>query len=200
MKKLTSLVFALALVAPASADSYVSVYGGANFGEEFSVGDWLTFDKETGSVIGGTVGTTIPALPGFRAELDVSFRTNDIGALLCKELALDGTDETTGVLANVVFDLPVGVFPVKPYVLAGVGFGHRTIEVRTPWLDSYSASESGLAWQVGAGAQYEVVDGVKIGVGYRYFNAPNIERSFFKTDVDAGGENHSVVATLAVDL
>lgn len=199
MKKLLTTI-ALALAAPASADSYVSAYGGANFGEEFSVGDWLTFDKETGSVIGGTLGTTIPAMPGFRAELDVSFRQNDIGALLCEDLALDGTDETTGVLANIAYDVPVGTFPVKPYVLAGVGFGHRTIEVRTPWLDSFSASESGLAWQVGAGAQYEIAEGVKIGAGYRYFDAPNVERSFFKTTVDADGSNHSVVATLALDL
>ena len=64
-------------------------------------------------------------------------------------------------------------------------------------------SESGFAWQLGAGANYEVSPGVKVGVGYRYFHGADIDRAFGAKNsapAQTDGSNHAIQASVTVDL
>jgi opacity protein-like surface antigen len=165
---------------------YTSVYGGWNWDDVVSA----PFVKEnTGYVIGGTLGTTIDKVPGLRIELDMSHRGNEVdifGGFISAD------HDTFALLGNVVYDLPVSWGPVHPYVLAGVGYGHT--EATFENVSLLTLENSGVAWQLGAGVNTRLDDNVIVGVGYRYFNAPELE--VLGTEL-SDGSNHSVVAHVA---
>ena len=169
------------------ADSYASVYGGANW-DGVEEGKFLSSD--TGSVVGVTVGKSIGITPGLRMELDLSVRNNEGKAL--KFLSFD--HETTAAMVNVAYDFQMGG-KVSPYILAGVGYADSSVTVES--LELATLSASGVAWQLGAGANYQVTEGIKAGLGYRYFNVPEIQVLGFEVD---SGSNHSVVAQVTFDL
>ena len=189
-------ILILALLVPAAnAGASLSVYGGANWTEPFDAGK-IHFEPQIGSVMGVTLGTPLTSIDSdLSGQLDVSFRQNDI-----ESDCFGGSDETLGFLANLVYRVPVGTFPLKPYVLGGVGIARRVIEVNTPWLSTYGATETGFAWQVGFGADYEIAEGVRLGAGYRRFEAPDVSRSVFGNLSTASGGNDSVVAEISFEL
>ena len=192
MRYLLGLVLFAILATGAQAKGfYVGAYGGAN---------WASFDvdephiqsqADVGYVIGGVVGTSIDALPGVRIEADLNYRSNDLDTTIC-DTPLIVTDETWALLGNIVYDIPVEVGGLRPYALAGIGYGSRTVGIDyTP----VSVNNTGLVWQVGAGVNAEVADGVTFGVGYRYFDAPDFDVAPTGGYHDAGN-NHSVIASL----
>ena len=67
---------------------------------------------------------------------------------------------------------------------------------------SFNVRESGFAWQLGAGLNYEVQDGVHLGLGYRYFRGPNVRNDIFlgKHDlpVNFDQDNHTVQVELTI--
>lgn len=193
MKLISTFVavfLATAFVASASlANSYVSAYGGVNWDDVIST---PFVDNESGHLVGTTVGTKINSLPGVRAELDISFRTNEV------ELfggAISADHQSFGVLGNVVWDLPVKVGISQPYVLAGVGYGHSSATFENVSL--LKLESSGIAYQLGAGLNVPVAEGISAGIGYRYFASPEIE--VLGTEL-SNGTNHSLIVSLTIDL
>lgn len=186
-------VLAMLLSGNANAKGfYVGGYGGANWGS-FSVdNDFVTAESDVGYVIGGVVGTSIDSLPGVRVELDLNYRSNDIDTLICDDIPLIVTDETGALVANVAYDIPVKVGGLHPYVMAGLGFGKRTVSID---YTGYEVENTGLVWQAGAGFNTEVADGVQLGVGYRYFDAPDFDIAPTGGYHDAGS-NHSLIASV----
>lgn len=192
MRYLLGLVLFAVLVTGAQAKGfYVGAYGGANW-NSFDVDEkWVQSQADVGYVIGGVVGTSIDALPGVRIEADLNYRSNDLDTTIC-DTPLIVTDETWALLGNIVYDIPVEVGGIRPYALAGIGYGSRTVGIDyTP----VSVNNTGLVWQVGAGLNTEVAQGVTFGVGYRYFDAPDFDVAPTGGFHDAG-TNHSVIASL----
>ena len=184
---LLSSILALALAGSAEAKGfYVGAYGGANWDNVIDV----PFVKEnTGTVIGGVVGTTIDAVPGLRVEADLNYRQNDVDIF---GGVITANDETWGLLGNVVWDIPaLQMGRVQPYVLAGAGYANHTATFED--ISVLELSHGGVAWQLGAGANYKIADNVSLGVGYRYFQGPNLE--VLGTEL-SDGSNHSVIATV----
>jgi opacity protein-like surface antigen len=187
-KIFAAFLLSTALVGTASArDTYVSVYGGANWNDVFSAPG---VEDKTGTVLGGVLGTNVPAVPGLRIELDASYRTNDVDAF-----GLDVQHDTTALLGNVVYDLPVMVGGGQPYVLGGLGFAKTEAVVESLSLAKVEASD--VAWQLGFGMNWKVADGVNAGVGYRYFQGPELQ--VLGTEL-SDGSNDSVVATVSFGL
>lgn len=177
-------VFALS----AQADTYVTAFGGANWDNVINTNG--VYDN-TGYVVGGAVGTHVKSIPGLRLEGELAFRQNAVKVF--KFVQAD--HDTYTLMANAVYDLPLQVGPVTPYVLAGVGYGNTQATFTDIALARLEAS--GVAWQVGVGANIEVADGVKAGIGYRYLQAPEI--NVLGTQL-SDGTNSSVVAGLTFDL
>lgn len=190
-------------------------------------GDWsstttLHGDEDTGYVIGAVLGTDIDALKGLRVELDLSYRRNNVHGTTdtvfdeepppepLPELKADivfpdfntfqGHDTTWALMANAVYGFDLNEY-IKPYVLAGVGVGERHLVFDADFKGgpSLDATESGFVYQLGAGVDVQVAKGVKLGLGYRFFQAPVIQRtvSLFPNDVvvDGDGQNQSIMAS-----
>jgi opacity protein-like surface antigen len=183
-----------------------------------------------GFVVGGAVGTELDRwLDGLRAEVEVSYRRNklkgdwqfsfggDIPTSVYTTTDFDASGTSDGhlsrfaVMANVWYDIDAGS-KIVPYVGGGVGWNRAHLEVGGEVVDpgffltdieQADFSESGFAWQLGAGANYEVSPGVKVGVGYRYFHGADVDRAFGGKNsaaavTDEG--NHTVQANVTVDL
>ena len=181
----------VALTGSASADgaytkgSYVGVYGGANWDDVITS---KFVDDNSGYAVGAVVGTHVNAVKGLRIEADLSNRSNDVDIFGGK---LSAQHETTAILGNVVYDVPVDLGPVHPYVLAGVGYAKTTATFEDVSL--LKLESSGVAWQLGAGVNAQIADGVTAGVGYRYLQGPAIE--VLNTEL-SDGSNHSLVASV----
>lgn len=189
MKKYLFAAIAFALVAmtptTASADSYVSGFGGANWDDTAN-----GIESDTGYVVGAALGTKVKAVPGLRVEAELAFRQNDVSAY-----CLEAKHNTTSLMGNLVYDLNAAVGPFRPYVLAGVGFAHTEGVVEN--LSIATLEADGVAWQLGAGLNTQIADGVTAGVGYRYFAGPELE--VFGSQL-SDGTNHSVLASLTLSL
>lgn len=184
---LATCALVLASVIPAQADTYATAFGGANWDDVAS-----PLDSDTGFVVGGALGTSVKAVPGLRAEVEVAFRTNDVDVF---KGFIQAEHNTTSVMANAAYDFNAGIGPFRPYVLAGVGYAHTEGVIEN--LSLATLESSGFAWQLGAGVNTQLADGVKAGVGYRYFQGPDLDILGFEV---SDGSNHAVLATVTLDL
>lgn len=188
MRILTAFA-SLALALPAAAgDWYASVYGGINAD---NVIDVAFVESQTGALVGGTVGRSTP-VPGLRIEADLSYRTNDVdifgGAITAKH-------DTMALLMNAVYDIDVNDPQAAPYILLGVGYANTTATFENVSLLRLEASD--IAYQAGAGINFKVWPGSKLGLGYRFLQGPSIE--VLGTEL-SDGTNHSAIAQLTFDL
>ncbi len=69
--------------------------------------------------------------------------------------------KTYTVLANVYFDLPVEDWPFRPYVGAGLGWGHADCCRGGP-------EDDGLAMALMGGVTFALTDSVDLDLGYKY--------------------------------
>lgn len=191
MRYFLAAVAALLLVTTASAEgSYVSVYGGANWDDVINAPG---VSDNAGYVVGGTVGTSVKSVPGLRIEADLSFRRNDIDLDVCVPLKV--AHETTAVLVNAVYELPLKVGPVQPVALVGIGLGHSEATLES--ISLARVENTGFAFQLGAGLETSLTDDIKLGVGYRFLKTEPLE--VFGQEL-SDGSNHSVVASLRFAL
>lgn len=197
--------------------------------DTFTITTEVNSDLSNGFVIGGAVGAKLDKwLDGLRAEMEVSYRRNklkgdwqfsftgDIPTTApTTDLSAAGTSDghlsRFAVMANVWYDIDAGS-KIVPYVGGGVGWNRARVEVGGEVVDpgffltdieQADFSESGFAWQLGAGANYEVSPGVKVGVGYRYFHGADVDRAFGGKNTAAAVTdegNHTVQANVTVDL
>lgn len=197
------LLLSIASITSASADSnfYLKASGGYNGASDYGhQSEWFSFGSETGSgyVLSGAIGTSVPEYKGLRLEAEVSYRHNELQPWIqwCEEspkIKFEGDDSTTSLMVNALYDIPVGDFPVKPFVMAGLGYSNREITAY-PFGESIGASASGVSYSLGAGGQYALDDRNKISIEYRYLKAPTIERDFGELgSFQADGDNHSVM-------
>lgn len=186
-----SVLFAtVAFTGPVSAKAYTGAYGGLNWNDVVSA---PFVDNETGTVVGVVLGKSVDSVPGLRMELDASYRNNEVnlfGGFISAE------HDTTALMANAVYDFPVAIVGGGvPYALAGVGVAHTEATFENVSLLKLESTD--LAWQLGTGVNWQVAEGVKAGVGYRYFAGPELEVLGLEL---SDGTNHSAVATLSFEL
>jgi opacity protein-like surface antigen len=196
-------------VRKAPADWYAGVYGGANFQEDWSTsfGPFsIDSNTDTGAVVGVFVGKRIPSIKGLSFEVEANFRDQDTSPALTivappPVITFTGDDRTIALLANARYEFDLGG-KVTPYILAGVGYGERTLSVDlVPVLLNFEQSKSDVVWQAGAGLDFNVTEHTRLGVGYRYFDAPDFDTTIFGVvPFNGSGQNHAVVASLTFAL
>lgn len=216
---------ALATPAQAAGNWYVGVFGGGNWvtDHSFSVAtaptasadtlSWST-DGEAGFIVGGAVGLHLNQLMGgLRAEIEVAYRQNTVDGLWQSNTTtptavssgtLDIDHSTFSVMANVWYDIDVG--SISPYIGGGIGWAETELDGR--YLGGvtgpFDFSDSGFAWQLGAGINFDVSPNVKLGVGYRYFEGPDVTvgslNTFNAATADVDSENHSAIVSLTFGM
>ena len=122
----------------------------------------LTLDHENSVNYGGQLGVVLK--DGFRIEaegmLHEAERTG-FGAA--------GTDtEVLLLMANLLYDMDVGDFPVKPYWGGGVGAAMINYNVSSLLGGTFDNETTNLAWQLTTGARAHVTDGLFMDVNYTY--------------------------------
>ncbi len=180
-------------------------------------------NADTGFVVGGAIGAHLDRwAQGLRTELEVSFRRNDIDGWWSvstetdsgfAEGLLGANTSTFAIMANVWYEFDIGS-KARPYVGGGAGWARGRIEVAVTESTNtigfgfnesttYEETESGFAWTLGAGVNYEVSPGVDVGIGYRYFRGPGFDPLFIGKNsiaVPFDNENHAVSANLTVNI
>jgi opacity protein-like surface antigen len=215
---------AVSLAAPANAGNfYVSVFGGANFLEDESffasrnAGD-TTFafasDGDTGFIVGGAVGMNLNQfLQGLRVEAEVAYRLQNVGGpwgtttfvLGSSSGNLDYDQSTLSVMANVWYDFQVA--GLKPYVGGGIGWARHELDGHYNTTGGSSATvlnfdDSGFAWQLGAGLNFDISPNMALGIGYRYFQGPDVTvvAPFNTLTGNVEDRNQSVLINLTVGM
>lgn len=109
-----------------------------------------------------------------RTELEVSYRSADLSDITVDGVgsaSLDGDLTTWAVLINGYYDfMPDAQF--NPWLSAGLGFARHDGEVNSVGsvgLTGVSASDTVFAYQLGAGADYNISKSTALFAGYRYF-------------------------------
>ncbi len=221
----SAAVAGLSLVNAAAASAnqwYVSVAGGANWlgDDSFSLatsGPTNTFnffnDPSTGFVFTGAVGMGLGQyMNGLRGEVELAYRENNVrGTWFSTSTngsgsgALDYQHSTFSVMANVWYDFQVA--GLNPYIGGGIGWANSEADGTFSSTGSLplDGSESGFAWQLGAGLSLDIQPGLKADLGYRYFQGPDVSipGPYFPTNPIVGEvneENHSVTVGLRVEM
>jgi opacity protein-like surface antigen len=225
---------ALAVIASAgqaqAGDFYISVFGGANFEKStsnstqvfFLTGAADTVDPDTGFVLGGAIGVHLDKwLNGLRAEIEADYRRNKLEGHWSEGSAvfgptggpISGHSSTFALLANVWYDINIGQKWV-PYIGGGAGWGRSTFDGALAQTfgtrlssNTFHVENSGFVFQLGAGVNYPIQDGVNLGIGYRYFRGPSIKNNVFvgkgggfPLAVNGENDNHSVMVNLTIDV
>lgn len=197
------------LIAPAaSAQIYVSGFGGVNFQRdqdsnrvvENDLLNAAEVDFDPGFVVGGSVGYAFPetAFGRFRVEVEGSYRENDVddGRTLAGRQTFRGDLSAAAGLAMLYYDLvDVSEF-VTPFIGGGAGVANIDSDVTYAPGDTDAPStialggdtETEFAWQVVAGFALPVVPGIDLTLDGRYFATtdPDFDRQIIATDAGTG--------------
>ncbi len=221
--------FSLSIALPSTAadsDLYVEYSVGASFvfNQDLEAADSSGFNPETmrklsgdaetqaGFNVGGAFGKRFTE--HFRAELAVSFRSNEVEGLSLQNEPDEssGTIEMLAVMANGYIDWDLGI-GVIPYVGVGIGWGSLEIEAKnkaTPPTDPdnrkarVDGQDSVFAWSLMAGGSYPINEVVDMSLGYRYIatTTADINSSFANLGpsksrrIEADFDAHEVVMGL----
>lgn len=141
-------------------------------------------------LLGLGVGYSI--LPELRAELAFSYRGahNNVSGhdghpanLLLDDLggvtAASGSIRATTYTANLSYDLPVSLGPVKPFITGGVGVALVNASALALTYQGANVSYNGqsttnLDWRIGAGLSYEVYPNQVLEIAYSYEDSGDI--------------------------
>ncbi len=198
------------------------------------------FDPDTGFLIGGAVGIGVDHwLQGLKVELEASYRRNDVGgqwavttndsllgvgAQAVTSGPISANMSTFALMANAWYEFEIGT-RFKPYFGGGVGWARAQLDgafefdrVRNAGVNAqvnqfgeFTNERSGFAYQLGAGITSQVMPGVSLGLGYRYFDGPNTEIFFggkigqvsaqaSSSTIKFDNVNHSVALSLNIDI
>lgn len=175
-------------------------------------------------------------LAGLKVEIEASYRRNSLGGHWIDNGLLVGLDQldaqavtsgdisgfasTFALMTNAWYEFSIGT-RFKPYVGGGVGWARSKIDgvfersnlvngqVFAAAINPFSGfvlENSGFAFQLGAGVTTEVMPGVSLGLGYRYFDGPNSEFTFgglissLNDGVKFDNVNQSVALSLTIDI
>lgn len=206
----------LAMAAPALAATgpYFGVQGGASLlpDEDFQgTGAYsdtrFTDEYDAGYTVGAFVGYRLTVI---RLEAELSYRQSDLDDIKDASVAgvgvvssfedagigVDGETNVTSLMFNAYFDLR-NPTPFTPYVMAGVGGAN--VERDNLRLTSGAVTitapdddDTVLAWQVGAGVDFDFTEFLSLGVGYRYFATDDPEYS----GMDGEFDSHNIIASI----
>jgi len=223
---------AFAAPANAASNFYVSVFGGANWLQDdrfvgtavvtgaTTTTETFTFDSkpDTGWIVGGAVGMSLNQfMQGLRVEAEVAYRQQDVGGPWAATTttgvggttitgALDYEQSSLSVMANVWYDFDVA--GVSPYIGGGIGWAETEldgtfIDITNTAVLPLSFDDNGFAWQLGAGVNFDIAPNMKLGVGYRYFEGPEVDVTSPIAGIVTRGvesQNHTVLVNLTLGL
>lgn len=159
---------------------YVGGTGGYTFPDDIDVNQGpieSELDLDEGWSVTGAVGAYVGA---FRIEGEGSYRENDFDQGSPILDIGDGTLSAWSAMANVYLDIPISeVFEL--YVGGGAGWAWVDTEADTS-LGDIDEQDDGFAWQVMAGATFNVNERTHVLVGYRLWSTEDLE--FDSTDAD----------------
>lgn len=166
-------------------------------------------DLDEGYTIGGFFGYQFATIP-MRVETELSYFRNELDDYNYSATYADGSHytgsrhrvdaalETTPFLVNAYVDFR-NPSRVTPYLTAGVGFAHICFDT-----GDYDDDESDtvFAWQVGAGAAFQINNHLSVDVKYRYFNTEDMSYNNHYRDgswyqnvhFDGNYASHSILA------
>jgi opacity protein-like surface antigen len=151
-------VVLLFVPAAASAQGYLTVFVGGNFGGDSGV----SLDQSISDTSKLDFGARLGAGGGiFGGEIDVGYTPDFYG----QGTVFDSSSVLT-VMGNVALGIPAG--PVRPYALAGIGLIRRTVTY-VPGAGQTSVTDSRAAYSVGGGVNFFVSQHVGINADFRYF-------------------------------
>jgi opacity protein-like surface antigen len=155
------------IVHAADVRPYVEAHVGAVFGSDNDFGTGkVSYDP--GVVAGGAIGLDFDVL---RVEANVDYRRADIAKYLSSNV--NGELQLLTYMVNGHLVAPLK-FPVKPYLLGGVGFA-------TAFVSDFAGSPSGkqsntrFAYELGAGIGFEIKRNVTLDFNYRYLGVSDFD-------------------------
>jgi len=143
-----------------------------------------------------------------RAELEYAFRGK-------KEFYSESGEDPDGpwsdkaklgvqtLFLNAYYDIH-NSSPITPYVGLGLGLAKQSYELAFDWeedgesySDKFSGSKNKFAWNIGAGAAYQLNDLMALDLGYRYANFGKISEELVEGfDMDVKSSTHEVLLGL----
>lgn len=170
-----------------------------NTGSVFEV----TSEHDAGPNVAAAVGYADPS--GFRGELELSYRTNDIDSYpddggvgdALVGFSLSGSEASGDVsvfaaMGNLYYDLPTAG-PWRPFVGGGIGVAEINVDASVLGVEFVDDSDTVVAYQVGAGIAYELSPLWSFTLAYRYFATtdPNFDSAIgsFESEYDS----HNVI-------
>lgn len=151
--------------AQANEGFYVGALGGANWADTHHV------KSNTGYGVVGSLGYKFCS--GLRVEGEVGYRRNCVEKVKFEGLYFNthGHLSTVSYLANVLYDIPLDCFCIKPYLGAGIGYARadRKFIVQDFAFDERHRNK-GFAWNLIAGLAYPICDCIDLDLQYRYFH------------------------------
>jgi outer membrane protein OmpA-like peptidoglycan-associated protein len=216
LKKALLAATMLALPLAAQAQPVTGLYIGAGAGLNI-----LQTAKDNGARVSSNPGFVGVGSIGFgfgnglRVEVEGNFRSNDVDRVQANvggRFSSGGTIRTYGAMANVLYELPLGV--VQPYVGVGAGYVIHDYDVRGrsgTTRTSISDDDGNFAFQGIAGLAFPIaaVPGLAITAEYRFLGtlghelqrtttttAPSGLVTTTRSTFDADNFNHSVLIGL----
>jgi OmpA-OmpF porin, OOP family len=216
---LSSIVWALPVAA--QDNMYFKLSGGVNW---MADADYdvpvispivLTSTQAMGPVVIGAIGKSFAS--GLKLEGELSYRSNDYddikatGTTTVSGVTLTGTNvpvaltgDVTSIsfMGNVVFDFAKDE-KFHPFLLAGVGGAQISINDAASGGTAFADDDDFVvAYQLGAGLNYDVSDEMMIGISYRFFGTPNPEftGSDGSTTFDMEYQSHSILLGITFKL
>jgi OOP family OmpA-OmpF porin len=172
---------------------YVSGGLGVNWAEDADVSNGASgeVDYDTGWL--GAIAFGYGLGNGFRIEGELSHRRNDADDF--SGVSLSGRAETTGFMANVLYDFNLSR-KFMPYV--GFGLGAAVVEADKvsplPAADRVNDEDTTFAWQAIVGVMVPLSEQLDLFADYRYFDAGDIDlRSDGGTSIDTEYAAHSAM-------
>ena len=152
---------------PASIDGHLNPPTSAN----------TTLHPDGGPVAFAEVGYGLGN--GFRFEIEGNFRQASIGSA-SGAVAASGKLRTYGVMANVLFDMDIGMPWLYPYIGGGVGYARsnlRGLALGAPLSSGANGSEGHFAYQAIAGLSFPIpnVPGLTLASEYRFYTVTGDE-------------------------
>ena len=226
MKKTLSLLAVLMAAGVAgtpvqAATHYVSGFGGISWMQNIKTSDTYqsaapgsntTADVDMGSglALTGAIGCDYGS---YRLEGEVGYQTNNVNSVVLSNgissspsYPLRGDVSVLSLMGNGYYDFDLGS-KVEFYATAGVGVAQvssHNINLDYPNnLDpGWSAHETTLAWQVGAGIAAPIGDKVKLDLRYRYFATTDFTcyPIYLSGEQNTNVSSHSVLLGLRVDF
>jgi OmpA-OmpF porin, OOP family len=177
---------ALAKDEPRAAGPYVGVAAGVSLKPDTTATataitgvSRVRLDNRSGAIISGVLGYDTGNGP--RAELEVSWRRNSIGAFsnigTTPAVALGSGRRMTqwSVMANGLYDIDIGSGPVHPYLGVGVGLtrGRLTLDATGGGLPAAFVRDSStrFAYQGIVGVGIDVMPNVSFDLAYKHMRS-----------------------------